>query len=122
MTELAGRRVLIAEDESLIALQLETILAELSCDVVGPASRVAEVHRAIDQERLDGALLDVNLRGESVLTALPRLKELGVPFIITSGYDTKSLFPEELRDVPRVAKPFDEDELRRLCVKMFAPA
>lgn len=120
MTTLAGRRILVAEDESLIALQVEELLQELGCEVVGPASRLSEVKAAIETEKLDGAVLDVNLRGEPVLLALPRLTQLGVPFIITSGYDAASLFPPEFRKVPRVAKPFDESELSRLCVAMFA--
>lgn len=120
MLPLANRRVLIAEDESLIALQLEQLLADLGCDVVGPATRVSEVLEIVETQKLAGALLDVNLRGETVLSALPRLSERNVPFIITSGYDAISLFPTEFQSVPRVGKPFDEDALRALCVSMFA--
>lgn len=113
-------RILLAEDESLIAMQLEDVLREIGFEVVGPISTVKEVAARIEDEDLCGALLDVNLRGEAVLALLPRLKDRGLPFIITSGYDAASLFPPEFRNVPRVAKPFDEDELKRLCVEMFS--
>lgn len=113
-------RILVAEDESLIAMQLEDVLRELGFDVVGPVSTVKDVAACIEAEKdLVGALLDVNLRGEAVLSVLPRLKDRALPFIITSGYDAASLFPPEFRNVPRVVKPFDEDELKRLCVALF---
>lgn len=120
MVDMSRGRILVAEDESLIAMQLEDVLRDLGFDVVGPVSTVKDVVSCVEAEELGGALLDVNLRGEAVLGVLPRLKDRDLPFIITSGYDAASLFPPEFQDVPRVAKPFDEDELRRLCVKMFA--
>ncbi len=115
-------RILVAEDESLIAMQLEDVLQELGFEVVGPVSTVQDVSARIDDHELKGALLDVNLRGEAVLSVLPRLQERGLPFIITSGYDAGSLFPPEFRNVPRVVKPFDEEELKTLCLGLFANA
>lgn len=112
-------RILVAEDESLIAMQLEDVLRELGFAVVGPVSTVRDVIAHVEGSDLSGALLDVNLRGEAVLRVLPRFKDIGVPFIITSGYDAASLFPPEFRDVPRVTKPFDELELKALCLSMF---
>jgi len=120
MTSLAGHRILVAEDEAMIAMQLEHLLNGLECEVVGPFAKAADVVACVESQSLDGALLDVNLRGESILPVLPLLTQRGLPFIITSGYDAASLFPPEIKHVPRVAKPFDEDELKRLCVAMFA--
>lgn len=117
--KVAARRILVAEDEALIAMQLEDLLIELGYELVGPVSTVKGVAACIDQHSFDGALLDVNLRGEPVLCVLPRLLSLGIPFIITSGYDAGSLFPPHLRAMPRVAKPFDEDMLRKLCTATF---
>jgi DNA-binding NtrC family response regulator len=120
MKALAGRRILIAEDEALIALELEGVLQELGCEVVGPVSRVEEVRGCIEASNLDGALLDVNLRGEQIFGVLPEAIERGVPLIITSGYADATMFPESFRTVPRIAKPFDPAALRRLCVAVFA--
>ena len=69
---------------------------------------------------LDGALLDVNLRGRQIFEILPALQKRGLRLIITSGYDDVTLFPAQFRAMPRIAKPFDERELRRICEKVFA--
>jgi DNA-binding NtrC family response regulator len=120
MRPLAGRRILIAEDEILIALQLEAILQELGCQIVGPVTRVDEVRACLEARSFDGALVDVNLRGEQIFGVLPALIELGVPVVIASGYADTTLFPPQFRAVPRIAKPFDEAALQRLCLAMFA--
>jgi DNA-binding NtrC family response regulator len=114
------QRILVAEDEGLIALQLELMLSDLNFTVIGPASSVEEVVAAVENDEFDGALLDVNLRGHSIFPVLPRIVKAKKPYIITSGYDASSLFPVEYQQVPRVAKPFDENRLRLLCEQMFA--
>jgi DNA-binding LytR/AlgR family response regulator len=117
---LAGRRILLAEDEGLIALELERILEEFGCEIVGPLASVDEVLENAQRGRFDGALLDVNLRGRQIFEILPALQKLGLRLVITSGYDDVTLFPPPFRTVPRVAKPFDQRELRRICEKVFA--
>jgi DNA-binding NarL/FixJ family response regulator len=121
-SSLDGLRVLVAEDEGLIALELETVLQSFGCEVVGPVSRVNEVLREAERGGLDGALLDVNLRGEQIFAILPRLVELKLPIVITSGYDDATLFPEAFRSLPRLAKPFGESSLRRICEQTFLKA
>jgi DNA-binding NtrC family response regulator len=118
-SSLEGLRILLAEDEGLIALELETVLQDFGCEVVGPVSRVNDVLREAERGGLDGALLDVNLRGEQVFAALPRLIELKLKIVITSGYDDATLYPEAFRALPRLAKPFDERALRRICERTF---
>jgi len=117
---LAGRRILVAEDEGLIALELEHILEDFGCSVFGPVASVDDVIETVRRERFDGALLDVNLRGRQIFEVLPALQKLGLRLIITSGYDDVTLFPAAFRTTPRVAKPFDERELRRICEQVFA--
>lgn len=118
-SSLEGLRILLAEDEGLIALELETVLQGFGCEVVGPVSRVNDVLREAERGRLDGALLDVNLRGEQIFAVLPRLTELKLRIVITSGYDDATLFPEAFRALPRLAKPFGELSLRRICEQTF---
>lgn len=117
---LAGRRILLAEDEGLIALELERMLMDFGCDVVGPVASVEGVLENAERGRLDGAVLDVNLRGRQIFEILPKLQRLGLRLIITSGYDDVTLFPLPFRTVPRIPKPFDERELRRICERIFA--
>ncbi len=113
---LANLNVLIAEDEGLIALNLESMLADLGCEVVGPVADVDDILVAARRMRLHGALLDVNLRGRQVFGVLPELMALRVPIVLTSGYDDATLFPLAFRSLPRLAKPFDERALRRACL------
>jgi len=117
---LAGQRILLAEDEGLIALELEGILGDFGCEVVGPLANVDEVLENAQRGGFDGALLDVNLRGRQIFEILPALKKLGLRIIITSGYDDATLFPTPFRATPRIAKPFDKGELQRICEKVFA--
>jgi CheY-like chemotaxis protein len=117
---LAGRRILVAEDEGLIALELERMLEGFGCHVIGPLASVAEVKERAERGDLDGALLDVNLRGQRIFEILPTLQKLGLRLIITSGYADDALFPAAFRAMPRIAKPFDERELQRICEKVFA--
>ena len=117
---LASRRILLAEDEGLIALELERMLVDFGCDVVGPVATVEGVLENAERGGFDGALLDVNLRGRQVFEILPKLRTLGLRLILTSGYDDVTLFPPPFRTVPRIPKPFDQRELRRICEKVFA--
>jgi DNA-binding NtrC family response regulator len=117
---LAGYRILLAEDEGLIALELERNLEDFGCHVVGPLASVDQVLECAQRGGLDGALLDVNLRGQQIFEILPALQKLVLRLIITSGYDDSTLFPAPFRAMPRIAKPFDEKELRRICEKVFA--
>jgi DNA-binding NtrC family response regulator len=116
---LAGHRILLAEDEALIALELERMLEDFGCKVVGPVASVDGVLETAERGGFDGALLDVNLRGRQIFEILPKLQTLGLKLIITSGYDDVTLFPPPFRAMPRIAKPFDESELRRICEKIF---
>jgi DNA-binding LytR/AlgR family response regulator len=110
-------RILIVEDEGLIALNLELILQRFGCDIIGPISEVDNIIEVARRHRPDGAFLDVNLRGRKVFDVLPEMMSLRVPCVLSSGYDDPMLFPSAFRDMPRIAKPFDEAALRRACVE-----
>ncbi len=83
---LAGRRVLVVEDEALVALYFADVLEELRCVVVGPAQTLADAMGLARTAPLDAAILDLNLRGQPAWPVADALAERGVPFVIVSGY------------------------------------
>lgn len=114
---LSGRRVLVVEDESLVAMLLETILEDMGCIPVGPASTVEEgLATAAGAEPLDAALLDVNVAGRQVFPIAEALKDRGVPFVFSTGYGEGGL-PDEWRGHPTVQKPFTEAAIRMALMK-----
>lgn len=102
----AGLRVLVVEDEFLVALGLEDGLKALGCAVVGPVASLAAAVDAAENEALDAALLDVNLNGESVYPAARLLDERNIPFVFCSAFTTRERMPGEFSQKPRVAKPY----------------
>ena len=119
---LSGRRVLVVEDESLVAMLLETILEDMGCLPVGPASTVEEgLAMAVDDERLDAALLDVNVAGREVFPIANALRERGVPFVFSTGYGEGGL-PDDWRGHPTVQKPFTENAIREALMKAMGVA
>lgn len=115
--ELQGRRVLVVEDESLVAMLLETILEDMGCTPVGPASDIDEGEAlARDEAALDAALLDVNVAGRQVFPVAAALKARGVPFVFSTGYGEGGL-PDEWRGNPTIQKPFTEAAIRDALMK-----
>jgi DNA-binding NtrC family response regulator len=119
---LASRRILVAEDEGLIALDLESMLQGFGCEVVGPLSDIHDILSAIRSQPVDGALLDVNLRGRQVFEILPEFISRKIPVVLTSGYDDATLFPRVFRELPRISKPFDLATLRQVCTVTMGAA
>lgn len=84
---LKGLRVLVVEDQAPIALQLEDMLVESACEVVGPASRVGQALRLLSDHTVDAAVLDLNIAGELVYPVADALDARGLPYIFATGYD-----------------------------------
>ena len=112
---LSGLRLLVVEDEALVAMQLEDMLDELGCVVVDVAGTVSRgVALAGDRAvALDGAILDVNLGGEKVYPVAERLAERGVPFVFCTGYGLSGI-SGEFAHVPTLAKPYSQRQLQDL--------
>jgi CheY-like chemotaxis protein len=110
--QLKDLRVLVVEDEALIALQLEDMLVELGCAVIGPASRVGRALELLDGEPVEAAVLDLNIAGELVYPVADELRSRGLPYIFVTGYGTSGL-SEPYRSRPILEKPFARRELLR---------
>jgi PAS domain S-box-containing protein len=118
-SDIAGRRVLVVEDEPLLALDVAASLAEAGIVVVGPAGTLAEAARLIETARLDAALVDANLHGEPVDEIAATLTRRGIPFAFVTGYGRDSL-PPAFRGAPLVAKPFDGRDLVEAARRLLA--
>ncbi|WP_395396263.1 response regulator (plasmid) [Novosphingobium sp. BL-8A] len=98
-------RLLVVEDEYIIATELAAALEEEGFTVVGPAATVARGHALLQDSRMDGAILDINVRGESIFPLADELARDDVPFLFFTGYDAR-VIPDRFADVPCCQKPF----------------
>lgn len=112
---LRGRRVLVVEDDFLIANDFCQALAEEGATAVGPAPSIARALAVLSGAApLDAAILDINLGGELVYPVAESLRHLGVPFVFASGYDHAEL-PQHFADAPYCEKPVNVcDCIRKL--------
>ncbi len=119
---LTGRRILVVEDESLVAMLLETILEDMGCTPVGPIATVDEALEVVAADpALDAALLDVNVAGREVFPVATALKARNVPFVFSTGYGEGGL-PDEWRAQPTIQKPFTENTIRAALFKAIGVA
>ncbi len=107
---LTARRVLIVEDNHLLAEELRDIMALAGCAVIGPISSAAEVLDLVGREPIDGVLLDVNLSDSTSHKVAKELRRRRIPFVVVTGYEHQYLEPE-LRNAAYVGKPVKPDEL-----------
>ena len=115
---LAGLRILVVEDEFLVALDLERIVEEAGGEVVGPVSGLDEALVKARAEALNGAILDVNIAGRKITPVAAVLRERGVPYILSTGYGPQGLEPD-LAAAPSLRKPFDDSQVTALMTQVF---
>ena len=118
---LAGKRILIVEDEMLVALLIEDFLADLGCKTIGPFRSVAQALEAARTEDLDLAVLDVNLDGERVYPVAELLAERHIPFLFLSGYGEEAIPPDHA-EWKVCAKPFKSEVLVRMLSALLVHA
>lgn len=112
LAEISGLSVFVMEDESLVLVNLEDMLDELGCKLVGPAMRIEQAEAMLDEAGgADLAVLDVNIGGRPVFPIAEKLRDKGVPLILATGYGRDGL-PAEWQDrVTVLAKPYTFDDL-----------
>jgi DNA-binding response OmpR family regulator len=105
-------RILVVEDDYLVAEDLAQALTAAGVEVVGPVPSVEQAMRLIAEHgpRLDAAVLDVNLGRHTVFPVADRLTTEGVPFVFATGYDAR-IIPVSYRDIPRCEKPIAVEQL-----------
>jgi CheY-like chemotaxis protein len=111
-SKLAGRRVLIIEDESMVSMLLEDTLGDIGCKVVGIGSRFAEAMEKARSLAFDVAILDINLNGEHTFPIAQTVADRGLAFVFATGYGSGNL-PPSLRHVPVLQKPFQQHDVER---------
>jgi CheY-like chemotaxis protein len=116
---LEGLRVLVVEDNLLLAEVTKLLLEDSGGQVVGPAGWLQRGLELAEQEKLDGAILDINLHGEMSFPIAEVLRTRGVPFIFVTGYEDRSIVPMAYRSAPRLDKPVAEDRLIEVLVAAF---
>jgi DNA-binding response OmpR family regulator len=102
---MAGARVLVVEDESLLAETLCDLMQDAGCEPIGPAATVAAALRLIDQASIDVAVLDIRLLSEMSFPVAYALRRRGIPLLFLTSYEQRSL-PKDLGDAILVEKPF----------------
>jgi PAS domain S-box-containing protein len=102
---LEGKRILIVEDEPLVAMELESNLTAAGCEVIGPAGTLEQAKSLVAQREFDAALVDVNLAGHAVDEIAAALTQKNCPFAFVTGYGREAL-PRGFRDAVLLGKPF----------------
>jgi two-component sensor histidine kinase/DNA-binding response OmpR family regulator len=113
LASVSTSRMLIAEDEALVAIMIEDVAIELGWSVVGPFSRAADALAAAKTDEIHAAILDVNLGGESVYPIADTLMARGVPFVFATGYGAESI-DRRFACAPVLQKPIDRQVLQQV--------
>jgi len=114
-----SRSILIVEDEPLIAMMLEDFILSLGHEVSGSCDSVGSALREIDKGEFDLAILDVNLKGESVWPVASALREKGIPFVLATGGHVDPP-PAEFASAPMIEKPYTIDRVTPIIEAVLA--
>lgn len=118
MNAMSGKKVLLVEDEAIIAFAVEDMLADLGCEVVGPAMRLEEATSLAVSAAIDAAILDVNLNDLRSYPVAEALERRGVPFVFATGYDQDGLeWTGKSADI--ISKPYRREQLEAALVRML---
>ncbi|WP_137128722.1 response regulator [Rhizobium sp. FY34] len=110
-------KILVVEDEMLVAMLIEDLVSDLGHQIVGPAMRLETALELAETIDLDFAILDINLAGKQSFPVAHRLTERGIPFMFASGYGAAGLMEPYLA-APIVQKPFDAKAVASMLAKV----
>ena len=112
MTGQTAKRVLIVEDEVLLAYHLEDLLTALGHEVIGQATSINMAMELARKCDIDFAVLDINVAGTKSFPVADILRQRGIPFAFATGYGAEGLM-DGYRDVPALRKPYSQEDLER---------
>ncbi len=115
---LLGKRILVVEDEFVLALCVGQVLEDQGCAVIGPATSVQQGLKLVEETKVNGAILDINLNGEMVYPVARELMDRNIPFVFTTGYSSLDV-PSSYRSVPRLDKPVEPGLFIRVLEKLL---
>lgn len=116
---LDGKRILLVEDEALVAMLLEDIIIELGGVVVGPEAQLALAIASAETSAIDAAILDINLHGHRSYGVADVLRLRGVPFAFATGYGESGVDPAH-RGAPVLIKPYTGHDVARALQQLLA--
>lgn len=117
---LSGRRVLVVEDETLVLMMIEDMLADLGCESVTTAATVDRALALIDAQVFDAAMLDMNLQGDASHLVAEALVARGIPFVFCTG-NTGHKLRDAYHDRPVLKKPFQYETLVEILTRLLSP-
>ncbi|WCK02901.1 response regulator [Agrobacterium tumefaciens] len=112
------QRVIIVEDEYLVALDVEAVLQSMGVETVVIATTLGQARQTLEQDGADCVLLDVSLTDGKSFDFARGLREVGIPFGFVSGYGDTTGFPADLSHSPLLGKPFGENEIMDFVLKL----
>jgi two-component SAPR family response regulator len=111
-------RVMIVEDEALIAMTIAHLVASYGYEVVGPFGKVSRALDSLHEEPVDAAVLDVQLDRDIVFPVAAELAARKIPFAFLTAHQAQT-FPEKFKGMQRVSKPFQQSELKRTLSRLI---
>ena len=115
-----GKRILVVEDEALLALDLRFALEDRGASVIGPCYRLSTALTAAQLGGIDAAVLDVDLAGETVFPVADLLKQANVPFVFHTGRHNPQSLKDAYQDIPICAKPTDPDTVAETLLALIS--
>jgi len=121
MANSSEARILVVEDEYLIRMLLEDMLADLGYTIAAAVGTIDEASKLAENGEFDVAILDVNVDGQTIYPVADILAKRGLPFVFVTGYGERSL-PDPYRERPALQKPFQAEQLKKMLASLLAPA
>lgn len=116
----AGLKILLVEDNFLVAHMIKSRLLEMGCEVAGPAPTLEQGLMLAREATLSGAILDINIIGGTSVPIAEILQQRRIPFFFISGYASPQMLPQSLTHVRKLPKPVDERSLERAMSREFS--